>query len=86
MILVRFLDLKFPHEFAAQLIGTSNPPHQLREALIATTDLFTARHGNSPIDDGNPSYLNRTALPSLVATTPALPLDLHATLYFRAKL
>src|ERR1700682_4356741 len=27
MILVRVLDLKFPHEFAAQLIGTSNPPH-----------------------------------------------------------
>jgi hypothetical protein len=27
MILVRFLNLKFPHELAAQMIGTSNSPH-----------------------------------------------------------
>ena len=28
MILVRFLDLKFLHNRAAIMIGTSNPPHQ----------------------------------------------------------
>ena len=27
MILVRFLNLKFQHELAAQMIGTSNSPH-----------------------------------------------------------
>jgi hypothetical protein len=27
MILVRFLDLKFPSELAAAMLGTSNPPH-----------------------------------------------------------
>ena len=37
MILVRHLDLKFLNEFAAIIIGTSNPPHYMMSSFVPLT-------------------------------------------------